>query len=86
LIIFFRIGDFANVNNTRNEKLLKKFGSRLKEIREKKNMSQEALANEANISISQISRIELGKVNATISTLDALAAALKISMRDLLNF
>ena len=74
------------MNNTRNEKLLKKFGSRLKEVREKKNMSQEALANEANISISQISRIELGKVNATISTLDALASALKISLRELLNF
>jgi transcriptional regulator with XRE-family HTH domain len=74
------------VNNIRNEKLLKRFGERLKSVREKKNMSQEALANEANISISQISRIELGKVNATLSTLDALASAMKMPLKDFLNF
>jgi transcriptional regulator with XRE-family HTH domain len=73
------------VNNTRNDKLLKKFGLHLKSIRDKKGMSQEALANEANISLSQIGRIERGEINATLSTLDALAGGLKVSLKELVN-
>ena len=74
------------MNNVRNDKLLKTFGLHLKAIREKKGFSQEALANEANIPISQVGRIERGEVNATLSTLDALASALKISLKELVNF
>jgi transcriptional regulator with XRE-family HTH domain len=73
------------VNNTRNDKLLKKFGLHLKSIRDKKGMSQESLANEANISLSQIGRIERGEINATLSTLDALASGLKVTLKELVN-
>jgi transcriptional regulator with XRE-family HTH domain len=73
------------VNNIRNEKLLKKFGQHVKELREKKGWSQETLANEADVPISQIGRIERGEVNCTLSTIDAIAGAFKISVSNLLN-
>lgn len=49
-------------------------------------MSQEALANEADIPISQIGRIERGEVNPTLSTLNNLADALKKPLHELLKF
>jgi transcriptional regulator with XRE-family HTH domain len=76
----------AFVTHIRNEKLLKQFGLHLKKIRLKKGFSQEVLAFEADIPISQIGRIERGEVNTTLSTIEALASALKISIADLVNF
>jgi len=49
-------------------------------------MSQEELANEADIPISQIGRIERGEINATLSTLNALADALKVPLHEMMNF
>jgi transcriptional regulator with XRE-family HTH domain len=49
-------------------------------------MSQEVLANEADLPISQIGRIERGEVNPTLSTLNNLSDALKISLKELLSF
>jgi transcriptional regulator with XRE-family HTH domain len=74
------------VINVRDKKLLKSFGIRLKELRLKRDLSQEALANEADVPISQIGRIERGEVNTTISTLKKLANALGVSMSDLMRF
>ena len=74
------------MNKIRNEKLLEQFGLHLKETREKKGLTQEALAMEADIPISQIGRIERGEINTTLSTLDALARAMKMSLKDLMNF
>ena len=55
-------------------------------LREKKGFTQESLANEAEVPISQIGRIERGEINPTLSTLFTLATALKMRLRDLLNF
>lgn len=74
------------MNNVRNEKLLKKFGLHLKALREEKGWSQEVLANEADVPISQIGRIERGEINATLSTLDAIAGAFRVSVSVLLDF
>jgi transcriptional regulator with XRE-family HTH domain len=74
------------MNKGRNDKLLKKFGLHVKALRKKKGWSQEVLANEANVPISQIGRIERGEVNATLSTLDAIAGAFKMSVSGLMNF
>lgn len=76
----------STVINVRNTKLLKRFGKSLRELRGKAKMSQEQLANEADIPISQIGRIERGEVNATLSTLNALAEALKLPLTDLMKF
>ncbi len=49
-------------------------------------LTQEQLANDANIPINQVGRIERGEVNATLSTLKAIAEALKIPLNNLFNF
>ncbi len=48
-------------------------------------MSQEDLANEADIPLSQIGRIERGETNPTVSTLFVIAQALKISLPELVD-
>ncbi len=70
----------------RNPQYINAFGANLKKIRSEKKLSQEQLAFDCNIPISQIGRIERGEVNTTISTLYTLSLALNISTSDLLNF
>lgn len=48
-------------------------------------MSQEDLANEADIPLSQIGRIERGETNPTISTLFVIAEALKVTLKQLVD-
>ncbi len=50
----------------------------------KKNVSQETLANECEIDYSQINRMELGKVNFSVSYLSKIAGVLNINPKDLL--
>ena len=70
----------------RHEAGIKKFAQRLKEIRLKKNISQEELAFKAGLEFSQVSRIERGIIKTSISHLFALADALKKQPSELLNF
>ena len=51
-----------------------------------KNWSKQELANNTEIELSKISRIELGKSDASISTPPAIAKALKIKLADLFDF
>jgi transcriptional regulator with XRE-family HTH domain len=74
------------VINVKNKKLLKAFGHRLRAFRLAKGLSQEKLANLADIPLSQIGRIERGEINSTISTGYALAVAFKIELYELYNF
>lgn len=61
---------------------LEQLGKHIKELRKEKNMSQEQLAFSANVSLSQISRIEVGKHNTSFSTLTSICKALNITMSD----
>ncbi len=72
--------------SVKDEKLLKRFGENLRNIRLSRELTQEQLAFNADIAISQIGRIERGEINATISTVSALANALEIEINDLFNF
>ncbi|SMO79693.1 helix-turn-helix domain-containing protein [Solitalea koreensis] len=76
-------GQFAFVINIKNDKVIKAFGERVRELRKEKGLSQEDLANKADVPLSQIGRIERGEVNTTISTMYSLATALELSLRDL---
>ena len=67
----------------RNEKLLKDFGFQVRTIRLSKNMTMEALAAAAGIEYSQVIRVEAGKVNATLSTIEAIAKGLGVGMGEL---
>lgn len=73
------------MNNLRDQKLLEKFGKHIRTLRLEKKMTMEELAYACEVEYSQISRIELGKTNTTLTTLDALAKGLEITMQQLLN-
>jgi transcriptional regulator with XRE-family HTH domain len=73
------------VINVKNKDIIKAVGNRIRELRLEANLSQEDLANEAEIPISQIGRIERGENNPTISTLYVIAEALKIELKELVD-
>jgi predicted transcriptional regulator len=50
-----------------------------------KKLTMQQLANQADIEISQIYRIETGKINPKLSTILSIARALEISAKDLFN-
>jgi transcriptional regulator with XRE-family HTH domain len=66
-----------------DDKTIKKFGKRVREIRQSKRLSQEQLALACGLEYSQINRIELGKVNTSISHVTLIAKHLGISPGEL---
>ena len=71
--------------NVKNKQLIKAVGERIRELRIVNGISQESLANEADIPLSQIGRIERGENNPTISTLYVIAIALQVDLKELLD-
>ena len=67
------------------EEIAKKLGSKIKEARLAKGLSHVQLANEADIAVSQIWRIEAGRINVTVVTLFAIADALQVPVMDFLE-
>jgi transcriptional regulator with XRE-family HTH domain len=63
-----------------------RFGQRLKEIRISKGISQEKLAHLSGIDRTYIPDIEKGVRNVSLLTIERLALALKIKIKDLLDF
>ena len=53
-------------------------GFKLRQIRNEKNISIEELANLSEMTYSQVSRIELGKINTTCYTLYVLSKVLGV--------
>jgi len=73
------------VINVKNIALVKALGARIRELRLQQEMSQEDLANEADIPLSQIGRIERGENNPTISSLYVIATALNVDLKQLVD-
>ena len=63
-----------------------KFGQNLKRIRQQKKITQVELAIDSNMEVSQISRIERGVQNTTISTAYLIAEAMGIDVYELFKF
>jgi len=61
-------------------------GRRIKELRAEKNMSQQDLAAKCNFEKSNMSRLEAGRVNVTLSTLQKVADALGVKIIELFRF
>lgn len=70
----------------RDEKYLKDLGKKIREIRKQKGISTYDLSYESNISRSQINSIEKGDINTSICTLKALADAMELKVKDLIDF
>lgn len=68
------------------EAFIANLGIHVRQLREKKNMSQQDLANDSGIPKSQVARIERAKVNTTVKTLVKIANALQIEPKELFDF
>jgi transcriptional regulator with XRE-family HTH domain len=65
----------ANINE--------KLGKKIRAIRRAKGMSQEELAYQSKTDYSYLNEIEAGKRNPSVKRIDAIARALKVSIKDL---
>lgn len=79
-------GCFAIVNYKRNDEYLKAFGANLRKLRAEKGFTLTSLAQDAEMEIRQLGRIESGEINTTISTVLSLAKALDVHVSDLFQF
>ncbi len=61
-------------------------GSRIKELRRNKALSQDQLSEEIGIDPKHLSRIELGKSFPYMETLEAIAKSLQVELKDLFDF
>jgi transcriptional regulator with XRE-family HTH domain len=66
-----------------NEEFLTALGTRIKQIRGEKKMSQINLASKCDFEKASMSRIESGKTNSTILTLRKISKALEVDMVEL---
>lgn len=74
------------VISIKNKEFIFAFGENLKKMRIEAGLSQENLANDADIPLSQVGRIERGEINTTISTVYALATALNTNAAEMFKF
>ena len=68
------------------EEFIINLGISTRQIRERKNLSQQSLADISDLPKTTIGRIERAEINTTIKTLVKIANALEIEAKDLLNF
>jgi len=75
----------SGVIRIRNERLIAVFGERVRTLRQQKGLTIEKLAALADIEYRQLSDVERGKVNPTISTAYAIAKGLDITFAELMR-
>jgi transcriptional regulator with XRE-family HTH domain len=62
--------------------ITKKIGERIKELRSRVGISQEALAHRADLDRTYVNSVENGKRNISIENIEKIAKALDISVKD----
>ena len=75
----------SGVIRIRNEHLIVAFGERVRTLRQQKGLTIEKLAALADIEYRQLSDVERGKNNPTISTAYAIAKGLEVSFGELMQ-
>lgn len=71
--------------NISEETFIKNLGIHIRQLREKKGLSQQALADDCDIPKNQIGRIERAEINTGIKTLIRIANALDIELKEMLD-
>lgn len=64
--------------------VLKKFGVRLREVRQRVGISQEVLAEKAGLHRTYVSSVERGERNISLQNIERLALALGVQLKDLM--
>lgn len=62
-----------------------KIGDRIRELRKEKSLSQEALANIAEVDRTYMTKVETGKRNVTVKILEKIIIALDIDFMTFFN-
>lgn len=70
----------------RNSKFIKYLGFKIRTIRISKGYSQQHLANLCDVELSNINRIELGKINTSVGHAKLIADALDVHIKELFDF
>lgn len=70
----------------KNADYIKHFGKNIRSIRRDRDISQQQLAVESDLSLSQVSRIERGLVNTSLNHILCIALALGVHPKELWNF
>lgn len=69
--------------NIRDEDFLKSFGVHLRNVRESKGLTQQDIADQIDIEVMQVSRVERGLVNTSICIIKEIAVSLDVSLSEL---
>lgn len=85
-MFFLILPDYCRVKYTRHIEFIKAFGIRLRELRIRQGLSQEKLAHSIDLETSQISRIERGVINTSLSQVFQIARGLNIHPKELFDF
>ena len=67
------------MNKKKKHKLLNVIGNNIREQRKAQELTQEQLAFETGLQLSQINRIELGKINTSVVQIAKICAVLEIN-------
>lgn len=70
--------------NSRRGDVRRALGKNLRQAREREGLTQEAVAERSGVHPTEVSRIESGKRDPRIATVEALAEAVGVSVSDLL--
>ncbi|WP_185210771.1 helix-turn-helix domain-containing protein [Sphingobacterium mizutaii] len=73
------------MKNIRNDDLIKALGRRVRDLRAERKLTMEKLAELSGIDYRQLSYIELGQTDASLSTLHAICKGLDISLSFLMD-
>lgn len=65
--------------------ILVEFGKKIQQIRKEQNLSQEKLAELADLHRTYIGMIERGEKNITLVNIEKIARALKVTISDIFN-
>ncbi|MFE2861683.1 helix-turn-helix domain-containing protein [Sphingobacterium multivorum] len=73
------------MKHIRNEDLIKALGQRVRDLRSERKLTMEKLAELSGIDYRQLSYIELGQTDASLSTLYALSQGLNVTLSFLMD-
>lgn len=73
----------AKLNIWRMTSIQRRFGKRLRELRQLRRLSQEALSFEAGLDRSYVGQVERGERNISIQNIEKLARALRVKIAEL---